>query len=141
MSDSPRRYRVMFVCIGNSCRSPMAEAIARHRYSDIIEAESAGVSPAPIVQPSTYACLAEAGVPLEPERTPRRLEDADWASMDVIVNLSGMGILPLIPGYKGANVVWEVGDPIGKPMPVYRQARDRIERMVERLAELLRNQS
>lgn len=136
--SEPRRYRVLFVCIGNSCRSPMAEAIARHKHAEVIEAESAGVSPAPIVQPQTYECLKEAGVPLEPDRKPRKIEDVDWLSMDLIVNMSGTGILPLIPGYKGNNLIWEVEDPIGRPLADYRKSRDRIEKLVGRLADLLR---
>ncbi len=135
--SEPKRYRVLFVCIGNSCRSPMAEAIARSRHGEVIEAESAGVSPAPIVQPQTYECLKEAGLYLEPNRVPRRLEDVDWAGADIIVNMSGAGILSMIPGYKGNNLIWEVADPIGKPLEEYRKARDRVDRLVGRLAELL----
>ena len=63
-----RPFRVLFVCIGNSCRSPMAEAIANHRFPDLLEASSAGVAPAPIVQPLTYQCLAEKQIPLADEK-------------------------------------------------------------------------
>ena len=140
MSES-RRYRVLFVCIGNSCRSPMAEAIALRHHSDVIEAESAGISPAPIVQPQTYECLKERELHLEPGRKPRKLVDVDWASMDLIVNMSGSGILPLIPGYKGNNLIWDVDDPIGKPLTEYRKSRDRLEKLVGRLADLLRKYS
>ncbi|MEZ5362410.1 MAG: low molecular weight phosphatase family protein [Bryobacterales bacterium] len=99
--NQSKRFRVLFVCIGNSCRSPMAEAIARSEYNDVLEAESAGIAPAPIVQPQTYESLKEINVFLEPGRTPRKLVDVDWNAMDIIVNMSGSGILPLIPGYKG----------------------------------------
>ena len=136
--EKAQRYRVLFVCIGNSCRSPMAEAIARHKHADILDAESAGVSPAPIVQPQTYECLKEAGVPLEPNRKPRKIEDVEWGSMHLIVNMSAAGILPLLPGYKGNNLIWDVDDPIGKPLADYRKSRDRIEKLVGRLAELLK---
>ena len=136
--SGPRRFKVLFVCIGNSCRSPMAEAIARRNHADVLDAESAGVAPAPIVQPQTYACLEERKLVLEADRTPRRLVDSDWASMDVIVNMSGTGILPLIPGFKGANLIWDVDDPIGKPLAEYRKACDRIEQLVGKLADLLR---
>ena len=34
----PRRRRILFVCIGNSCRSQMAEAIARRLGSDVMDA-------------------------------------------------------------------------------------------------------
>lgn len=116
----------------------MAEAIARHRYSDVIEASSAGVGPAPIVQPQTYQCLAEEAIPLEPDKKPQRLDKADWQSMDLIVNISGQGILPLIPDYEGGTLIWEVLDPIGLPPAAYREARVRLEQLVERLAEMLR---
>lgn len=139
--SAARRYRVLFVCIGNSCRSPMAEAIASFRHSEILEAESAGVSPAPIVQPQTYECLREAGIFLEPGRKPRKLEEVDWAAMDLIVNMSGTGILAMIPGYKGNNLIWDVEDPIGKPLTEYRKSRERIEKLVARLADLLRRHS
>src|ERR1700693_38478 len=39
-----RRTRVVFVCLGNSCRSPMAEGIAAHIASDVMEVSSAGVA-------------------------------------------------------------------------------------------------
>jgi ArsR family transcriptional regulator len=116
----------------------MAEAIALRDHADVLLAESAGISPAPIVQPQTYECLKEREVSLAADRKPRKLIEADWAAMDIIVNMSGMGILPLIPGYKGNNLIWDVDDPIGKPMAEYRKSYDRIEKLVTRLAELLR---
>jgi ArsR family transcriptional regulator len=116
----------------------MAEAIARRDHSDILDAESAGVSPAPIVQPQTYECLKEKQLFLEPGRKPRKIEEVEWAAMDVIVNMSGTGILPMLPGYKGNNLIWDVDDPIGKPLSEYRKSRDRIELLVNRLAGLLR---
>ena len=39
------KKRVLFVCIGNSCRSQMAEAFAQAYGADIMEVQSAGVSP------------------------------------------------------------------------------------------------
>ena len=39
------KRRVLFVCIGNSCRSQVAEAFARAYGSDVMEVQSAGVSP------------------------------------------------------------------------------------------------
>jgi arsenate reductase len=38
----PRKIRVLFICTGNSCRSQMAEAIARHIAGDRIEPHSCG---------------------------------------------------------------------------------------------------
>ncbi len=139
MSESPRLYKVMFVCIGNSCRSPMAEAIAQTKHADVIDASSSGVAPATIVQPSTLRCLEEKSFQLSPEKTPQKLQQSNWREMDVIVNMSGGGILPFVPGFKGSNLIWEVADPMGQPLTAYRRARDLIEKHVDKLASMLRN--
>ena len=133
-----KKFRVMFVCIGNSCRSPMAEAIARHKYPDLIEACSSGVGPAPIVQPQTYQALAEKKIPLEADKQPQRLDKSEWRSMDVIVNMSGGGLLPMIPDFRGGVLIWEVPDPMGQPIQAYRSARDQIERRIDQLAGKLK---
>ena len=39
------KFVVLFVCLGNACRSPMAEAIARSDTWDVIEPMSAGIMP------------------------------------------------------------------------------------------------
>lgn len=134
-----KRYRILFVCIGNSCRSPMAEAIANARHADVIDAFSAGLGPAPIVQKLTFACLREQGVELNPEKKPQPLAKCDWASADLIVNMSGYGVLSVIPDYKGDLLIWDIPDPIGQPMALYRIARDLIDREVDALADALRN--
>lgn len=136
--NAQKRYRTLFVCIGNSCRSPMAEAIANSRHADVIDAFSAGLGPAPIVQKLTFACLSEQGVELDPEKKPQALAKADWASADLIVNMSGHGVLPVIPDYKGDILIWDIPDPIGQPMAVYRIARDLIDQQVDDLANALR---
>jgi protein-tyrosine-phosphatase len=53
--------RVLFICIGNACRSPMAEAIARRDAADVIEAASAGVAPLGFVAQQTGLTLTENG--------------------------------------------------------------------------------
>ena len=134
-----KRYRTLFVCIGNSCRSPMAEAIANARHGDVIDAFSAGLGPATIVQALTFSCLREMGVELDPGKSPQQLAKADWASADLIVNMSGHGVLPVIPNYKGNILIWYIPDPIGQPIAAYRMARDLIHQQVDALADALRN--
>jgi arsenate reductase (thioredoxin) len=65
MSDaSAERRRVLFVCVHNSARSLMAEALLRHRGGDRFAAFSAGTE-AGGVNPLTLRVLEEAGVPTE----------------------------------------------------------------------------
>src|SRR6267154_2225345 len=54
---APAKKRVLFVCIGNSCRSQMAEAFARAYGADTLWVQSAGLGPAPMVAPLTRQIL------------------------------------------------------------------------------------
>ena len=55
--------------------------------------------------------------------------------------MSGASVLERLPGFSGLNLMWNVGDPIGKSAKHYRQSRDRIEQLVDGLAETLKNQA
>ncbi len=53
--------------------------------------------------------------------------------------MSGYGVMSVIPDYKGKLLIWEVPDPIGQPMSVYREVREIIDRRVDALAKALKN--
>jgi protein-tyrosine-phosphatase len=129
----------VFICIGNSCRSQMAEGFARLRYPDLMIASSAGVMPAPIVQPETMQVMAEVGILIEGQK-PKPIRDVEWKTADLVVNMSGTGILQMIPGYEGGNLIWPVPDPMGRSLRKYRRTRDQIEDLVDSLARSLRRQ-
>jgi arsenate reductase len=123
------KARVLFVCIGNSCRSPMAEAFARAYGSDVLTAQSVGLAPASIVQPLTQQMLQEKNISAE-DLFPKGLEFFREETFDVLVNLSGQP-LPLYAQTLASRVlVWSVADPIGQKEPAYREAAARIEGLV-----------
>jgi arsenate reductase len=128
------KKRVLFVCIGNSCRSQMAEAFARVYGQDVMEPHSAGLAPAVIIAPLTKRILAEKNVTVG-EQFPKGFEMMARAPFDIVVNMSGAKVaLP------GARVIeWPVVDPIGQTDQVYRAVAQRIEDLVMRLIIELRN--
>ena len=132
--------RILFVCIGNSCRSPMAEGFARARGDGLVEAESAGLYPADIVQPETIQVMAERGIAIG-DRGPRLLSDLDGAAFDLLVNMSGLPLATIFRNFRGREIIWDVPDPIGRSVPVYRSARDHIEKRVARLLEQISAES
>jgi arsenate reductase len=120
--------QVLFLCVGNSCRSQMAEAFARLYGSDVMEVESAGFAPAAIISPMTHLVMKEKGVPTE-KHFPKDIKLLELRKYDLIVNMSG------IPFRASAARVeeWVVRDPIGANDKVFRQVRDEIELRVQRL--------
>ena len=132
-----KKKRVLFLCIGNSCRSPMAEGFARAYGSDVLEASSAGLAPAAVVQPMTRQVMRARNISLDGQ-FPMDLQIMDLKRFDLIVNLSGCE-LPFTPPCP--VVEWAVRDPIGARESVYEQARDEIESRVIRLVLELRREA
>ena len=127
----------MFVCVGNTCRSQMAEALARHLASDVIEATSAGLVPLGEIVAPTREVLAEIGVGVDGQSSkPLRPEDLNGA--DLIVNLTGRSSESVFRGDRNKVEDWKVSDPYGEDLDVYRHIRDEIEGRVRELADGIR---
>jgi arsenate reductase (thioredoxin) len=129
---SPKQ-RVLFVCIGNSCRSQMAEAFARAYGADVMEVQSAGVNPAVSIAPLTRQTLAEHNLSIE-DHFPKGLDTVSRTAWDVLVNMSGRPVS--LPGAR--TISWQVRDPIGQSEQIYRDVAGQLERLVMRLILELR---
>ena len=116
------------MCIGNSCRSQMAEAFARAYGSDVLEVRSAGLSPATLIAPLTKQVLAEHNLTID-DHFPKGMDFAATEHFDILVNMSGTPVS--VPGARVFD--WPVEDPIGKSEDVYRAVAGQIERLVMRL--------
>ena len=131
------KFRVLFVCIGNSCRSPMAEAVARHHASDILEPSSAGLAPLGyIVEPTVETLLAN-GYSAEGLAS-KRLSRHEFDTADLVVNLSGHPI-DCSPG-RAKVEEWPVEDPFGSDHATYQRILEEIEGRVLTLAARFRSQ-
>lgn len=130
------KKRVLFVCIGNSCRSQMAEAFARAYGADIVEPESAGVNPATYIAPLTRQTLGERNLNID-AHFPKGMDFVRDQHFDLVVNMSGVPV-----GLPGARVIgWTVPDPIGQPESYYRTVAAQVEELVMRLIMELRTSS
>jgi len=128
--------RVLFLCIGNSCRSQMAEGFARAYGQDVMEPQSAGLYPANIVSPLTIKTMAEKNIGMD-LAFPKPLEAAfSSGPFDVIVNLSGEKLPAVVTAPKTEE--WKVRDPIGESEVVFRSVANQIEQLVMRLILQLR---
>jgi protein-tyrosine-phosphatase len=134
------RTKVLFLCIGNACRSQMAEAIAKHSASDVIEPSSAGLVPFGEIPPTTLSVLEELGISAEGQSS-KPLRSEDLAAADIVINMTGRPG-KLVFTEQVANIEdWDVGDPYGFNLSVYRGIRDEIETRVEDLARRIREKA
>ena len=121
--------RVLFVCLGNVCRSQMAEGFGRHLGAAVFASSSAGLTPGMMVDPVTKQVMAEKGIDLE-SQFPKTISLAATKGAELVVNMSGY---PLPPGMKWPQLQWKVPDPHMKPVHVHRDVRDLVERLVMQL--------
>jgi arsenate reductase len=120
---------VLFVCIGNSCRSQMAEAFARMYGKDVLVPASAGLSPATRVAPDTIDAMEEKGIDIR-DHFPKSIRHLGRIEFDLIINMSGRPI----PGDPKATIRdWDVEDPVSLKYEDHCEVRDQIERLVMEL--------
>jgi arsenate reductase len=122
------RTRVLFVCLGNSCRSPMAEAIAAHIGSDVMEVSSAGLAALGRVQSLTKLTIAKNGYPAD-ELQSKTLRADDLEAADIIVNMTGRPDGALFQDPRKVED-WNVEDPYGASAETYQRVFEDIERRV-----------
>jgi arsenate reductase len=130
--------KILFVCQGNTCRSPIAEGLARHYGGDMIEAVSAGLAPGSRLAEKTHDVMEEIGIDLSGHH-PRALEAVE-GPVDFVVSLCeviapGQDLFP-----NAQRIWWKIKDPIGGPISGYRATRNAIwERLRPLLLRLTEN--
>jgi len=131
-----RRTKVLFICLGNSCRSPMAEAVAREIASDVMEVSSAGLAPLGHIMEMTRRALVANGYPAEGLASKPILPQA-WDAADLVINMSGR---PRDLAFQEFDKVedWDVDDPYGDDIETYQRIVIEIEGRVRDLARRLR---
>lgn len=129
------KLKVGFVCVGNSCRSQMAEGFAKHYGNDLLEVYSAGTEPAERINPNAVKVMEEAGVDLSDQR-PKLLEEIP-SELDILITMGCNVECPYVPCKLRED--WGLDDPDGKPIEVFRKTRDIIEGKVKDLIERVKN--
>ncbi|MEW6720556.1 MAG: arsenate reductase ArsC [Thermodesulfobacteriota bacterium] len=129
-----RPRHILFLCVGNSARSQMAEGIARALAPEGVRVSSAGSVPT-AVRPQAVRALAEIGIDISGQR-PKGIGSIDASSVDAVVTLCAEEICPVFPG-KVHRLHWGMPDPARvdgdeeETMAAFREARDELRRRLE----------
>ena len=134
MSTKPK---VAFVCVHNSCRSQMAEAIAKQLASDIFEAYSAGTETnSQINQDAAAVIKALYGVDMNQTQRPKLLGEVP--PVDILVTM-GCGVAcPFLPCRHRED--WGLEDPTGKEKAAFLQTAAIIKEKVLDLSMRIKNE-
>ena len=158
-SDAPPKgepFRILFVCTGNTCRSPLAEAIARRRIEERgwtgLEVRSAGVSAGEGYPASAGALQAAAahGLDLSGHRSAgidaEGVARADLilamsaAHADVVIAFGGEGRVAVITTFaegEDGGVPGSVPDPFGGDDAAYEATYQELSRLVDLVLDRL----
>ena len=147
-------YNLLFVCTGNTCRSPMAAALARagiaRRGWQHVQVESAGVAAARGEAAADHVgpVLDEVGVDLGAHRSRDMGPDlVEWADSILVMSPAHFAAVDAMGGGDKCALITEflsgdesgmpVADPIGGDLDTYRHARDQLARAVEAVLDRL----
>jgi len=126
---------VLFVCVGNSGRSQMAEAFFNQLANGKARAISAGTNPAANVEPTVVKVIKELGIDISGNKpkplTPEMIDQAN------LVITMGCGAEAACPASWVETRDWGLEDPKDKPIEKVREIRDEIKtRVIALLKEL-----
>ena len=126
---------LLFVCTGNTCRSVMAEALARRRFGDSIRVSSAGLRPqqAADAKNAIDTLKFEFGLD-ESGHVPRDVRDLDLDVFDYVIAMDKAIAKQVKTLTQSDIIVWQIDDPWGDDLYEYKQCALRIMQQVSRLS-------
>lgn len=137
------RLKVLFVCSGNSYRSPVAEALLRKYAPASVNVDSTGTSPISSISDHAKEFLQRENASKYLKKHPEELEMKQLRDYDVIVAMEmkhRFSILRRCPECSGKVEVWNVNDPYDTSTDyeeeVYQQIKTKVKELAERLAQI-----
>ncbi|MBA2874468.1 low molecular weight protein arginine phosphatase [Thermaerobacillus caldiproteolyticus] len=141
--------RVLFVCTGNTCRSPMAEALLKSKQLPHIDVKSAGIFAMEGSDASSHAktVLEEKGVQMAHRSSFLKQEDINWATYIFTMTVGHKHhVIDRFPEAKEKTFTLkefvsgqeeDILDPFGGSVETYRQTRDELEQLIDQLIHKL----
>ena len=130
--------KVAFVCVHNSCRSQIAEALSKLLAADIFEAYSAGTETKPEINQDAVRLMKELyGVDMEKTQKSKLLEDIP--PVDIVITMGCNVECPYLPCKERED--WGLEDPTGKSDEEFKKVITVIEEKIKALSKKIKMQS
>ena len=120
--------RVAFICVHNSCRSQIAEALGRHLAANVFESYSAGTELRDHINPDAVRLMKQIyHIDMEAEGQHSKLL-SDLPNVDVVIPMGCNVQCPMLPCAWRED--WGLEDPTGKPDEEFLKTIARIEEKI-----------
>lgn len=122
-----QKPKVAFVCVHNSCRSQIAEALGKLLAADVFDSYSAGTETKPKINPDAVRLMKQLySVDLEREQYSKRLDEIP--PVDIVITMGCNVSCPSLPCQYRED--WGLDDPTGKGDDVFSEVIRSIEKKV-----------
>ena len=129
------KKKVAFICVHNSCRSQIAEALGKYLASDIFESYSAGTETKPRINQDTVRIMKETyGIDMEANSQHSKLI-TDIPDVDIAISMGCNVGFPFIGRAFDDN--WGLDNPTGKSDDDFKAVIQRIEKNIMELKKRL----
>lgn len=127
--------KVAFICIHNSCRSQIAEALGKHLAADVFESYSAGTETKPQINQDAVRLMKERyGIDMEATQYSKLISDI--SEPDMAISMGCDVGCPYIGREFDDN--WGLADPTGKSDADFLETIDAIEKLILELKDRLK---
>ncbi|MDD4088716.1 MAG: arsenate reductase ArsC [Tissierellia bacterium] len=131
-----KKPKVAFICVHNSCRSQIAEALGKHFAIDAFESFSAGTETKPQINQDAVRLIKEI-YNIDMEDTQYSKLITELPDIDIVIKMGCNVICPFVDSKHEED--WGLEDPTGKSDEFFRQIISEIEMKVKDLAERIKN--
>ncbi len=132
------KLKVAFVCVHNSCRSQIAEALGKYLASDVFESYSAGTETKPQINQDAVRLIKERyNLDMEKTQYSKILEDIP--EVDIVITMGCNVNCPHLPCKHRED--WGLDDPTGKDDLAFIKIIDKIHNNILDLSKRIKNKS
>ena len=132
-----KKPKVAFICVHNSCRSQMAEALGKHLASDVFESYSAGTETKPQINQDAVRLMKKI-YNIDIEETQYSKLITELPEIDIKITMGCNVICPFVDSKYEED--WGLDDPTGKSDEEFEKTIAEIEMKIKELADKITNQ-